>query len=228
MKKSVKITLFIFSVLFILLVVSLIIKKLTSFNYEKNLDNTVITVDGTDVSLREFGYYIFNVEEFVQAEAMAYDSENPTQWWNTHFSADLDSAFVCDYAKDTAIQTCVSREIYCKEAKAAGFSLDATEEAQAISETNKMYQKMNADQKENTGLNKEIILECEKKKALASKYATYLSETIDFSAINQDPAESLNWDGDYYTSNILPKHDVQENGKILDNITLGKITVNYD
>ena len=69
-------------------------------------------IDDTDITLREFGYYIYEVEEFVQRQALLYDPENPKHWWNTHFSAGMDSQFVCDYAKKVAVNICVSDEIY--------------------------------------------------------------------------------------------------------------------
>ena len=38
----------------------------------------------------------------------------------------------------------------------------------------------------------------------------------------------VNWDGEYYLEEILPGHNVVTNDRILDKITLGKITVNND
>ena len=45
-------------------------KVLSSFKYEDHFDDAVITVDDTDITLREFGYYIYEVEEFVQRQAL--------------------------------------------------------------------------------------------------------------------------------------------------------------
>lgn len=64
-------------------------KILTRFVYEDHLDDTVITVDGESITLREFGYYIYKVEDFVQNQALLYDRENPKLWWNTHFQQAL-------------------------------------------------------------------------------------------------------------------------------------------
>ncbi len=100
---------------------------LSMFDYSKHFDDAVISVDGANISLREFGYYIFEVEAFVQKQALLYDPENPKHWWNTHFSAGMDSQFVCDYAKKVAINSCIADEIYYREAVRNGFTLSGDE-----------------------------------------------------------------------------------------------------
>lgn len=105
---------------------------LGKFNYSDHLDEEVITVDDKDITLREFGYYIYEVEAFVQNQALLYDPENPGLWWNTHFSAGMDSQFVCDYAKRVAINMCIADEIYYRQALSQGLSLTSNEEAQVL------------------------------------------------------------------------------------------------
>lgn len=94
-------------------------------------------------------------------------------------------------------------------------------------EAEEMYGNMNAQQREITGLDVETIRAIKAKHALASKYAEYLVTTVDLSGYEGDPHDLLNWDGRYYQEVILPSHTVTENEKLLDNITLGRITVNY-
>ena len=201
---------------------------LSRFHYEDHLDDVVITVDDSGVSLREFGYYIFEVEAFVQNQALLYDPENPKLWWNTHFSAGLDSQFVCDYAKKVAIYTCTADEIYYEEAISQGMTLSIAEEEAALTEAGKKINSMTSEQMSATGLNEEIIIAMSKKHALASKYAGELTKEIDMSAYSDDPAKLVNWDGAYYQNEILPRHSVKTNDKVLDKITLGKITVNME
>lgn len=203
-------------------------KVFTTFHYEKHLDDTVLTIDNTEITLREFGYYIYDTEAYVQEQAIQYDSSDPTRWWNTHFAAGLDSTFICDYAKKTAINTCVCDEIYYQLAIQNGISLDDTEKSYATDEANDMYEQMNDYQLGITGLNSDIILEYRLKQALATKYAQTLLDTVDFSAYDDDPNTLLSGNGDYFQDVILPEHTVTENNKILDNIYFGKITVNYE
>lgn len=204
-------------------------KLLSRFDYEDHLDEMVISIDDNAVTLREFGYYIYEIEAFVQNQALLYDPENPKHWWNTHFSAGVDSQFVCDYAKKVAINTCIMDEIYSQEAMAAGIVLSSEEEAKAESEAREMLSGMKKEQLEATGLSGELILKIKKKHTLASKYAQYLVENRDltgYSSALQARQELVNWDGEYYQEEILPNHTVTMNDKVLNKITLGRITVN--
>ena len=65
-----------------------------------------------------------------------------------------------------------------------------------------------------------------KKQSLASKYAQSLITNEDVSAYPGDPYELVNWDGAYYLEKVLPGHETWTNDDLLDQITLGKITVN--
>ena len=228
MNRSVKRAIIIIIIVNLILVVAAICGKILSrFDYEDHLDEPVITVDDTDITLREFGSYIFEVEEFVQRQALLYDPENPKHWWNTHFSAGMDSQFVCDYAKKVAVNTCISDEIYYKAAISSGISLTGAEEKIAQSEAKIVYGSMSREVLTRTGLDENIIVNMRIKQALASKYAKLLAEGESFGGYSEDPEKLFNWDGAYYQENILPKHIVKNNDKILDKITLGKITVNY-
>ncbi len=202
-------------------------KMLTRFDYEDHLDNTVISVDGTDITLREFGYYIYEVESFVQNQALLYDPENPKHWWNTHFSAGPDSQFVCDYAKKVALNTCICDQIYYKEAIKTGIGPEEALTSQTIGEARALYLNMTPLQLEATGLDEELIIEMHNRHVIASKYAKKLSGEQNFSKYDKEPDELLNWDGEYYQEEILPKHELIINDELLRKITLGKITVNH-
>ena len=196
------------------------------FDYSKHFDDAVIYVDGENISLREFGYYIFEVEAFVQKQALLYDPENPKHWWNTHFSAGMDSQFVCDYAKKVAINSCIADEIYYMEAVRNGFALSADEEKRAADQAKDIIGSMDLPQMNAAGLSDEIIADMCKKQSLASKYAQSLITNEDVSAYPGDPYELVNWDGAYYLEKVLPGHETWTNDDLLDQITLGKITVN--
>ena len=228
MKKSVKkaiIGIFIFNC--ILIAVAIYGKILSRFVYEDHLDEPLITVDDTDITLREFGYYIYEIEEFVQNQALLYDPENPKHWWNTHFSAGMDSQFMCDYAKKVAINTCISDEIYYKRALSEGVVLSGAEEKQAMVEAKMIFSGMTREQLTRTGLDESILTKMRIKQAMAQKYSDNLIKTQSFIGCTEDPEKEVNWDGAYYQEKILPEHTIKTNDKVLDKIILGKITVNY-
>ncbi len=203
-------------------------KILSRFVYEDHLDEPLITVDDTDITLREFGYYIYEIEEFVQNQALLYDPENPKHWWNTHFSAGMDSQFMCDYAKKVAVNTCISDEIYYKRALSEGVVLSGAEEKQAMVEAKMIFSGMTREQLTRTGLDENILTNMRIKQALANKYSDNLAKTQGFVGYTGDPDKLVKWDGEYYQEKILPEHTVKTNDKVLNRITLGKITVNYE
>ncbi len=227
-KHEKKIFTYIIVVSCILIAMALLGTILSRFNYQDHLDETVITVDDTEITLREFGCYIYEVEAFVQKQALLYDPENPKHWWNTHFSAGMDSQFVCDLAKKAAINTCILEEIYSKKAASEGITLDIAEEKQALEEAKVLYNSMNSEQIRRTGLDETIIIEMRKKHALALKYSDHLANSLSFTGYSEEPEKLLGWDGAYFLGEILPEHKVEMNDKVLDKITLGKITVNYE
>ncbi len=198
------------------------------FDYSDHLDEVVITVDEEGITLREFGYYIFQVEAFVQKQALLYDPENPGHWWNTHFSAGMDSQFVCDLAKKTAINSCVAEEIYYREAINGGIVLSTGEEAQVMDAAKEMINNMDLQQMMATGLDEKIIFDMTGKQALASKYALILMDEIDPAIYPGEADKLVNWDGDYYLEEVLPRHKIKTNDRVLDKIKLGKITVNQN
>lgn len=210
----------------ILVITALCWIKLSRFDYSDHLDDAVITIDDRSVTLREFGYYIYEVEDFVQEQARIYDPDNPKHWWNTHFSAGMDSQFVCDYAKKVAINTCISDEIYYQEAVSSGITLSSDEEFQAAAQAQEVYSGMTPQQITATGIDETIILEMTRKHALATKYAETLIENEDMTAYSDDPQKLVNWDGAFYLEKVLPRHVTWTNEEVLDQITFGLITVN--
>lgn len=210
----------------ILVITALCWIKLSRFDYSDHLDDAVITIDDRSVTLREFGYYIYEVEDFVQEQALIYDPDNPKHWWNTHFSAGMDSQFVSDYAKKVAINTCISDEIYYQEAVSSGITLSSDEEFQAAVQAQEVYSEMTPEQITATGINEAIVLDMTRRHALAAKYAETLIENEDMTAYSEDPQKLVNWDGAFYLEKVLPRHVTWTNEEVLDQITFGLITVN--
>ena len=217
----------VFVVIVLLIAAILFVKKLNRFEYKDHLDEVVITVDQRNITLREFGYYVYQIEGYAQEQALVYNPDNPAEWWNTHFSSGPDSQFVCDYAKDVAVNLCIADEIFYKEAIKQGLELNEDGEEKVKTDTQEMINKMDSVQMSSTGLDEKIISELTKKQLLSATYAEFLVNTVDFSEYDEDPYKLINWDGAYYQEEILPNHTVQTNDELLDKITFGKITVNY-
>ena len=67
-----------------LLVMAYIKNKNSEYDIKKHINETAITVNGHDVSLKETMYYIKDVEDMINSMAVKYNPDEPNQFWNTH------------------------------------------------------------------------------------------------------------------------------------------------
>lgn len=195
------------------------------FRYEDHLTDIVMKVDEKEISLRELGYYIYTVEKFVDRQARLYNPEDPYQYWNTHFSAGLDSAFMSDMAEDKVYSTCICDYIYESMALEAGYELTKEEEKEAEQKAEELLQEMKPEQKAKTGLTPEIVQEIEKRKKLVSRYAEDYIETIDFTGYSGRPEELISAGGDYFEQEILPQYTIWYNNRLKSEIKIGTVTL---
>lgn len=232
MKKKDKKVLFLFLFLFVALLVVAIVSVCSRhrdiFDYEAHLDETVFSVDETDVTLREFGYYIYEVEAYVDQQAKAYDSGNPQSYWNVHFSAGKKSRFLKDMAKDTAVNTCLAEIIYAEMAENDGYELTLEEKNAASEQTAEIFSKMTKAQIKKTGLTEELVQKIELRKALAAKYAEDYVQHVDLQGYEGAPLELISGNGAYFQDAVLPKYRVNFAKKLLRELHFGKITVNFE
>ena len=232
MKKTDKKMLFAFLIIFGLILALAVLsvwgRHRKIFDYGAHLDETVFSVDETQVTLREFGYYIYEVEDYVDQQAKAYDSGNPQRYWNVHFSAGEKSRFLKNMAKDTAVNTCLAEIIYADMAKQEGYELTAEEKDMATEQAEELLSKMSKAQIRKTGLSRELVQKIELRKALAAKYAEDYVQKVDLQGYEGNPLELISGNGAYFQNTILPKHHVNFAKKLLNELYFGKITVNME
>jgi hypothetical protein len=197
------------------------------FVYAERLDDTILRVDDEAVTLRELGVYIYQVETFVDEQARLYNPEDRTEYWNKHFSAGLESAFVSDMAVEAVYGTCVCDHIYEKMAQEDGFTLSAKKEEKAQEDAEELWNEMSEEQRQATGVTKETVLAVCQRKALVSAYAEKFVQEVDFTGYSGNPEELLSYSGDYYKNEILPQHKIWYNNALKKEIRIGKITIDF-
>lgn len=196
------------------------------FVYEESLEDTVMTVDGRDLSLREFGYYIYQVESFLNEQAIVYDPSDPRAYWNKRFMARRPGAFVSVMGRNKAYDICVCDLIYEEMARAQGYVLTEEEQKKAREEADWAFRKMTEAQRTKTGLTKELVEDIHCRKKLVAKFAKDYVKTIDFDGYTGYREELISAGGAYYERVILPEHTVQINERIKYALKFGRITVN--
>lgn len=196
-----------------------------NFVYDEHLQETAFSIDGENVTIQEISYYIWNVEKKFNEMAVAYNPDNPKEFWNTHFKAALDSTFTRDYAKRIAKEVSVYNCVMRKEADRYGVTL-TTSEIQAVKEeASDCYAAMTSYAKEQTKIKEENLISIFEDEAVIRKFLEKAAEDITAQGFTGDLNQQLSYSGEYYNEYILTQYNVQYNDALWEKITMGTITL---
>lgn len=224
MKEKRGIWIFVFVIVAILAVL-VVYRVKTGFVFESDLDQPVLTIDETVVTLKEISYYIMEVENTGDEYARIYNPDNPLEYWGLYMNEETSAGYVSDLARMAAMNYCIRDNIYYLEAQKAGVELTEEEREDVQTDAKDYYANMSQRQKEVTQLlpeDLEIILE---KITLTRKYMLQLSsQEEDVSALE---AVTVHYDvgGDYYEG-LKNSYTVKVNERIWEQIRPGHITIN--
>ena len=196
--------------------------------YKEHLDDSVVTVDNQTVTLREFGYYIVKMEDIVQGQALIYNAEDPTEYWNLHFSAGLDSGYMFEYAWNYAVADCICDLIFEKKAMEEGYTLTIEECKQVIKQSEAIYAMLSTEQIEKTGLTIDIITQIEGRKRLAERYADSVVAEEDITKYIDEVIEFITGNTETVTDSQILHCEISYNKNMERDIRMGKITVNNE
>lgn len=224
LKEKRGIWIFVFVIVAILAVL-VVYRVKTGFVFESDLDQPVLTIDETVVTLKEISYYIMEVENTGDEYARIYNPDNPLEYWGLYMNEETSAGYVSDLARMAAMNYCIRDNIYYLEAQKAGVELTEEEREDVQTDAKDYYANMSQRQKEVTQLlpeDLEIILE---KITLTRKYMLQLSsQEEDVSALE---AVTVHYDvgGDYYEG-LKNSYTVKVNERIWEQIRPGHITIN--
>ena len=197
---------------------ALITIKLTSdepFSYTDSLEETVLTVEDEQVSLKEISYYILVAETNYNEAARIYNEDNLHAFWNIN----LYFKFFRNMAKQSVIDACTRDNIYYQQALKEGYTLseEALEDIQnrALQEISKLTEQ----QMKLTEYQMSDMVNVLTKISYAREYA----ESLMAEGYTE---QELDTDGSKYKE-IKQDYSVEINRKIWNNITLGKVTINH-
>lgn len=210
----------------VILVILILFNKSKEFIYNKHLDEAVISIDDENITLKDFSYYIYIVEKQINEMAIKYNPDDPNDFWNTHFKNSLDSVFTRDYAKQLAKDLCEYDYIMEKEASVYNIYVTESEKESIKADAKDTYDDFSQKAKDNTRLSEADIYNILCRRKLVEKYATRAAEQVRSDGFEGDSASLLDYDGDYYKEIIRSKYSITENNKLLDKITMGRVTVN--
>lgn len=76
--------------------------------YHESLDMVVATVQGEDITLRDFAVYVAHQEAEVQNQALAYDVEDTRKYWNVR----TDMGFINQVARNEAMSMAIHDTLF--------------------------------------------------------------------------------------------------------------------
>lgn len=202
------------------------IRQSQQFVFEKHLSDQALTIEDTSLQLKDVTYYIMAMEQKVNDMAVAYNSADPKEFWNTHYSAGTNSVFMRDYAKNAAKELCVYDYVMEREAQAAGISLTESDTTQAERDAISYYNQMNEKQKTNTGISQDQLVLIYQRKKQVEKYVAMAKQSITKQGYTGDVSAQLDYTGEFYQNQIRSKYQISKNDWLWDKMSLGKITVN--
>jgi hypothetical protein len=191
-------------------------KRGESLVYADSLDRVAAEVNGEELTLREVAFYVAYEEAVVEEEALVYDSENPSRYWN----ARVEGGFVWAVARKSIIQMAIHDEIFCRMAEKDGLSLTASEKNKAGLKARDIWDDLcDRDGEEGLGVTEDDIKETSERAALAEKYQEIYAEMNDLSY------EDLEFTGEAYEK-LLEKQDYSIDEEVWNKVGIGTVTVN--
>ena len=96
--------------------------------YKESLDMVVATVEGTEITLRDFAVYVAHQEVQVQEQAIIYDPEDTRKYWNVH----TDGTYISHAARNEAMSMAIHDALFYQ--LSLNFDITFTDEEMQILE----------------------------------------------------------------------------------------------
>lgn len=143
------------------------------FIVEDHLEDTLLTIGGEKVTLRDSLYYIMLVENESNEEAENYSEAAKKSFWNIKTG---DEGYVSQVAKKVILQQIIKDEILYQEAVKNDWEIDDTQVKNAVTQ---VWAEMSPYQKELTGYTRESLEERLKKAYAGQAYGEVYGEGFD-------------------------------------------------
>lgn len=225
--KFVVIPIIIFIVVIILLLSMIIMReKSMKYVFSERLDKQVITIDDKKITLYDTCYYIIDVENTINEMAVAYNPNDPTEFWNTHFSNSMNSVFTRDYARKLVRELCIYDYIMEQEAYKKDVSLNDNEIAEAKEQASDFYEGLSEKAKKNTTITREAVEDVCLRKKLVTKYVELVAKNLKKEGYTDDMISQLNYDGTLYQNTIKKEYNIDYSEYEFNNLPMGSISIN--
>lgn len=186
--------------------------------YPKALDLVVATVEGEEITLRDFALYVAYQEDETQKQAEIYDSEYPLKYWNIH----TNGVYIRNVVREEAMSMAIHDTLFYHLSKSLDLEL-TDEETDALENDVEdfWYDLTDEDKEKKLGITKEDIFLAMEKIAYAQKAQLIYAgmNAVEYSDYEHYEEPFLDFLSDY-------DYKVEDN--VLNRLHFGEITLEHE
>lgn len=185
--------------------------------YSQSLDEVVATVQGEEITLREFAVYVAHQEAEVESQAKIYNPENTNEYWGLH----TNGQFIRYAAREAAVNMAVHDELFYQLSQE--FEIEFSEEDEKIlqNDVEDFWSDLTDEGKEvKLGITKQDVYDAFYKIACAEKCQMIYTE------MNGLTYSDYDFSGEEYLE-FLQEYEYSVNQKIIERIGFGDVTLEH-
>jgi len=191
--------------------------KKKEFKVKEHLNDVVLTINNTEYTLEDIGYYIANGEAAVEAQALIYSPNNPEQYWNKH----TNGVFIKVQAKQNVIDNFTRDILLALAAEENGISLSDEEKEQCRAAAQTALGQLNSYQKSEAGVSIDSLNEAMENAYLGQKYIDYRLEND-----GSDDYTAQDWQvGGLCYKGFMSEYKIKVNDEIWEKVDFGEVTI---
>lgn len=183
--------------------------------YAQSLDLVAAQINGEDLTLRELAFYVAYEENQVEQQALAYNYEDTSRYWNMR----TDHTYIRIAARNGAIQMALHDELFYQMAQQEGIRLSEEEEQLLAAGIADFWADLTDDEKEiMLGVEYEDIAKAMEKIAYAQKMQFLYSQ------LNNAEYETYDFSTDTYAE-LLEEQDYKIYEDVWGRVDFGNVTL---
>lgn len=205
-------------VMFILAVVSIWeTRGKSAIVYSESLEETIATVQGEPLTLRDFAIYVAHQEKEVESQALVYDDKDTNKYWNIH----TNGKFIRYAARDGALGMAIHDTLFYQLAEDMQLGLTEEEQKHISNDVMDCWMDLLDEGKEQKlGIQKEDVQIAYEKIALAEKAQAIYAE------MDSVKYEDYNYGKEAY-ERFLSNYKYEVKDVIADRLRFGYITLEH-
>ena len=185
--------------------------------YNESLHKVIATVEGTDITLKDFAVYVAYQEAEVESQAKIYDSENPKKYWGLH----TNGTFLKFFARDEALSMAIHDRLFFVLAGDLNITLSEEEKMQLANSVSDFWSDLTDEGKEiRLGITEDDVYQTMEQIAIAEKSQLIYAEMngVDYEDFHFSEEDFLRF---------LENYDYEVNENILERLDFGNITLDH-